>query len=78
MLQEYEEILNGAPYILLSIPEGQGVEPLCKDIVRMLGKVRVVLDAMAANSLASRDANQGQKDYQVEGKCKASASFGFI
>ena len=36
-------------FIELSIKEGAGVEELRKEVMRMLGKVRVVLDAMAAS-----------------------------
>lgn len=35
-------------YINLSIKEGQGVDELRQEVMRMLGEVRVVLDAMAA------------------------------
>lgn len=43
-----EDILDGAPYIKLSIHENEGVEELRTEVLRMLGEVRVVLDAMAA------------------------------
>ena len=43
-----EDILDGAPYIELSIKEGTGVDELRDEVMRMLGEVRVVLDAMAA------------------------------
>ena len=46
--EELEEILDGAPYIELSIKEGTGVDELRDEVMRMLGEVRVVLDAMAA------------------------------
>ncbi|KAL3774323.1 hypothetical protein ACHAW5_009842 [Stephanodiscus triporus] len=36
-------------FIELSIKEGQGVEELRQEVMRMLGEVRVVLDAMAAS-----------------------------
>jgi nucleolar GTP-binding protein len=49
-LEEYEAILNGSPYIQLSIHDGQGVDELKQEVVRMLGEVRVVLDAMAVQS----------------------------
>ncbi len=45
---ELDEILDGVPYIKLSILEGQGIEELRTEVLRMLGEVRVVLDAMAA------------------------------
>ncbi len=35
-------------YIVLSIKEGMGVDELRQEVMRMLGEVRVVLDAMAA------------------------------
>lgn len=35
-------------YIILSIKEGMGVDELRQEVMRMLGEVRVVLDAMAA------------------------------
>jgi nucleolar GTP-binding protein len=47
-LQELEEILDGTPYIKLSIHEGQGIDELRAQVLRMLGEVRVVLDAMGA------------------------------
>ncbi len=46
--EELEEILDGAPYIELSIQDGTGVDELRDEVMRMLGEVRVVLDAMAA------------------------------
>jgi nucleolar GTP-binding protein len=46
--EELEEILDGTPYIKLSIHEGQGVDELRTEVLRMLGEVRVVLDAMSA------------------------------
>ena len=52
-LQELEEILrdeegNPIPYIKLSIHQNIGLSELKREILRMLGEVRVVLDAMAA------------------------------
>jgi len=51
-LEELDEILakedNARPYIRLSIHEGIGIGELRTEILRMLGEVRVVLDAMAA------------------------------
>jgi nucleolar GTP-binding protein len=47
-LEELEEILDGSPYIRLSIHEGQGIDELRTEVLRMLGEVRLVLDAMAA------------------------------
>jgi nucleolar GTP-binding protein len=46
--EQLEEILDGTPYIELSIKEGTGVDELRDEVMRMLGEVRVVLDAMAA------------------------------
>ena len=45
---ELEEILDGTHYLDLSIKEGTGVDELRDEVMRMLGEVRVVLDAMAA------------------------------
>jgi nucleolar GTP-binding protein len=39
---------NDKYFIELSIKEGLGVEELRQEVMRMLGEVRVVLDAMAA------------------------------
>jgi nucleolar GTP-binding protein len=47
-IEELEEILDGAPYIKLSIHDGIGIDELRTEVLRMLGEVRVVLDAMAA------------------------------
>lgn len=44
---ELEKVLDGAPYIRLSVHNGQGIGELRTEILRMLGEVRVVLDAMA-------------------------------
>jgi len=47
-IDELENILDGSPYIRLSIHEGTGIDELRAEVLRMLGEVRVVLDAMAA------------------------------
>jgi ribosome-interacting GTPase 1 len=47
-LEELEDILGGDSYIKLSIHEDIGVDELRTEVLRMLGEVRVVLDAMAA------------------------------
>lgn len=47
-LEELEEMLDETNYIQLSIHEGTGVEELRSEVLRMLGEVRVVLDAMAS------------------------------
>lgn len=47
-LEELEEILNGAPYIQLSLHQNIGVEELRSEVLRMLGEVKVVLDAMSS------------------------------
>lgn len=48
-LECLEEILeDGTPYIKLSVHDGTGVTELRTEVLRMLGEVRVVLDAMAA------------------------------
>jgi hypothetical protein len=36
-------------FIELSVKEGQGVDEVRQEVMRMLGEVRVVLDAMAAH-----------------------------
>lgn len=46
-LEALEEILDGTPYIKLSIQEEIGISELRTEVLRMLGEVRVVLDAMA-------------------------------
>jgi selenocysteine-specific translation elongation factor len=46
-LEELEEIWDGTPYIKLSIHEGEGIDELRTEVLRMLGEVRVVLDAIA-------------------------------
>ncbi len=46
-LEELEEILDGEPYLKLSIHDDIGVDELRTEVLRMLGEVRVVLDAMA-------------------------------
>eukprot|EP01082_Thalassiosira_pseudonana_P001327 g1574.t1 g1574 contig10:2369176-2371107(+) len=43
-----DDIDDARYFIELSIKEGQGVEELRQEVMRMLGEVRVVLDAMAA------------------------------
>lgn len=48
-MAELEQILDGAPYIRLSIQEGVGIDQLRTEVMRMLGEVRVVLDAMAGS-----------------------------
>jgi nucleolar GTP-binding protein len=45
---ELREILGDAPLIRLSIHQGTGVDELRTQILRMLGEVRLVLDAMSA------------------------------
>lgn len=47
-IEQLEGILDGTPYLKLSITENEGVEELRAEVMRMLGEVRVVLDAMAA------------------------------
>jgi nucleolar GTP-binding protein len=47
-LEELEDILDGTPYLKLSIQEGEGIDELRTEVLRMLGEVRVVLDAMSA------------------------------
>jgi nucleolar GTP-binding protein len=45
--EELKGILDGAPFIRLSVHEGTGVDELRMQVLRMLGEVRLVLDAMA-------------------------------
>jgi nucleolar GTP-binding protein len=52
-MEELEEILDGAPCIHLSILENVGVDELRAEVLRMLGEVRVVLDAMASIEVRS-------------------------
>lgn len=47
-LDELEDILDGTSYIKLSIHEGAGLDELRQEVLRMLGEVRIVLDAMAS------------------------------
>ena len=46
--ESLHEVLDGTPYLELSIQDGTGVNELRDEVMRMLGEVRVVLDAMAA------------------------------
>jgi len=46
--EKLEDILDGAPYIELSIKDGIGLDQLKTEVLRMLGEVRIVLDAIAA------------------------------
>jgi len=57
-----EEVLDGAPYIELSIQDDIGVDELRDEVMRMLGEVRVVLDAMAAVDSRSARPPQRQPD----------------
>lgn len=57
--EELEEILDGVPYLELSIQEGTGVDELRDEVMRMLGEVRVVLDAMAARDAIAK-ANENE------------------
>ena len=53
-LEELDELMaesdNNYPYIKLSIHEDIGVDELRKEVLRMLGEVRVVLDAMGGSA----------------------------
>jgi nucleolar GTP-binding protein len=60
-LEELEEILDGTPYIKLSIHDGEGVNEIRTEVLRMLGEVRVVLDAMSA--VDERSARPDSKTY---------------
>ena len=56
-LEELDELMaesdNNYPYIKLSIHEGIGVDELRKEVLRMLGEVQVVLDAMGGSAAAA-------------------------
>lgn len=56
-LEELDELLadneNNYPYIKLSIHEDIGVDELRMQVLRMLGEVRVVLDAMGGSAAAT-------------------------
>jgi nucleolar GTP-binding protein len=60
---DLEEILDGSPYIELSIQDETGVDELRDEVMRMLGEVRVVLDAMAAVE-AKKSRQQQQQQIQ--------------
>lgn len=47
-IEELEEILEGAPYLKVSALDGTGIDELRTEVLRMLGEVRVVLDAISA------------------------------
>ena len=47
-IEKLEEILDGAPYLRVSALDGTGIDELRTEVLRMLGEVRVVLDAIAA------------------------------
>jgi nucleolar GTP-binding protein len=53
-LEELEDILEGAPYFKVSALDGTGIDELRTDVLRMLGEVRVVLDAIAAGEQNAR------------------------
>jgi nucleolar GTP-binding protein len=42
------EVLEGAPYIELSIHENMGTEDLKRAVVRILGEIQIILEAMSA------------------------------
>jgi len=61
-LEDLDEILadneNNYPYIKLSIHEDVGVDELRMQVLRMLGEVRVVLDAMGGSAAATAAAKK--------------------
>mmetsp|Transcript_5750 Transcript_5750/g.11849 ORF Transcript_5750/g.11849 Transcript_5750/m.11849 type:complete len:563 (+) Transcript_5750:102-1790(+) len=61
-LEDLDEILaeneNNYPYIKLSIHEDVGVDELRMQVLRMLGEVRVVLDAMGGSAAATAAAKR--------------------
>ena len=46
---ELEEILDGSPYLRVSALDDTGIQELRMEVLRMLGEVRVVLDAISAS-----------------------------
>jgi len=48
-IEELEEILNGGPYLRVSALDGTGIDELRTEVLRMLGEVRLVLDAIAGD-----------------------------
>ncbi|KAL7562232.1 hypothetical protein ACA910_004040 [Epithemia clementina (nom. ined.)] len=52
-LKELEEIIGSDSYIKLSVKENIGVDELKRQVMKVLGEVRVVLDAMATVDLHS-------------------------
>eukprot|EP00934_Nitzschia_sp_Nitz4_P007223 Nitzschia sp. Nitz4//scaffold76_size158648//14244//15796//NITZ4_002529-RA/size158648-augustus-gene-0.124-mRNA-1//1//CDS//3329557794//7213//frame0 len=57
-----EEILGGAPYIRLSIHQGEGIRELRTQVLRMLGEVRLVLDAMGNGNAATTSTTNAPSD----------------
>jgi ribosome-interacting GTPase 1 len=47
-IEELKKILDGSPYLMVSCVDGMGIQELRTEVLRMLGEVRVVLDAIAA------------------------------
>ena len=48
-IEELEDILDGAPYLKVSCLDGTGLDELRTEVLRMLGEVRVVLDAISTD-----------------------------
>ena len=48
-IEELEEVLEGAPYLRVSCVDGTGIDELRTEVLRMLGEVRVVLDAISGD-----------------------------
>ncbi|CAB9503997.1 Nucleolar GTP-binding protein 1 [Seminavis robusta] len=48
-IEELEEIMDGSPYLRVSALDDTGIEELRMEVLRMLGEVRVVLDAISAS-----------------------------
>ena len=48
-IEELEEVLDGSPYLRVSALDGTGISELRTEVLRMLGEVRVVLDAISAH-----------------------------
>lgn len=46
-IEELEDVLEGAPYLKVSCLDGTGLDELRTEVLRMLGEVRLVLDAIS-------------------------------
>ena len=55
-LQELDEVLDGSHCLHISVQQEEGLDELRTEVLRMLGEVRVVLDAMASVNEPAGDA----------------------